>query len=1286
MKKVDFMSRWDKLSIGDRAALVSLFVDNGVFDPKEMRRIYDEGGDTADIKPAVIEASYPREKEVLELVNNSKADFVSRLKDDNRVTIPDWKDANKVATHKLAYAQDGNRWIIYPLVQNIDGNLYDFEDPKYGMDKGWQALDSALYSGDYVELPSKADARWFTESYKNHYPGFNKYEDGGDKKYGVDAISGADTNPVDTDPQKSKTAWFDWWYKYRGKQIDDERKASGKYLTSKNKYNTDFLNYVNSRINNVGESYNDINGEIDSPEFITAASKDSVARKQILDYGHDYNSDDYVKSANIVDLITRGFYTPGLNHIIYNPRNGRLRDDTIIHERTHTLRDNPFYYNYTSAARKFVKDGNHILMDNNDFDNYLDSHKEVYARLNAFRYTNNLNPSHNITKDEINVFRKNGLLKKYDLDRYTDDWLYFLFNGLADSGEPIQNWSGVNSAALGGLFNMYDGKTERSQKISRGYYQDKDGDIYDGARSGSQRMVRLGNDDYFVPEEFGPAVVTAGKGDKPKIEIPINYLFPGGSDVDEVFDVIEPSVKGAVNLRGLSRKEIKDKAYDLAGEYGNNDDLIGTKRQKRIFNRAQKRFYSKALERQNVRQRKSELINAIKQGDAQAFNDYITEGRDRFAQKYIQPVMIGLGTAGASGGLGALLGMAGDLGIYNISGGKKDSFGDLVIDRTEHPYLSAAAEFLNPLNAVPILPTVNTNTINNSNKIARTAAKELNKRVKAGGLSNDKKINKFIMSNYLRDVIGKDLLERQVIGDTFIHGDAAGIGVYNPKIRVGSTYGVDNGLTPYDFPHFLYNESSGYVNFGDYFSPSRVPRKDVINPKRYLYPELHPAKSEYLTSGDAAYATGVITKDNHPIFYSKNAPWHETPVPSPDWNLLNYSDMYGVQHSKKFNRNAFKHNYKGFSSLYPYRYLFVDDVPNIKMSPLGEYMSTSPIPADDIKGIEYIPELGTWGKTLYSPFSNKSFYADGGPVKTSFGFDYNPELKGEFDVKVPYYDEKYRVYGNLSPEIDFTQDIINGDANWYTNSGRDYYKEGYSFYKTDDGRVIGIDNNIDWSAYPNYKAPGKLIGFNDVIKMLPKRDYIGGDKDASRANVASLIPGFTEEVAKRAASYGIDKDLMYYRLSKEGFLDSLIKQYNNLSANEQKSYNWNNIWYNPVSGYGQLGLDYAGDNLLSGKYKLNDSNASWIESDWTDDEGGTPRAGISVITPDLYSALEIFAAEMKYRQDLVRKKYGVSGSDINTYTNAIYNMGPNHKDLNNRDYIIRNYTVPAMYKTYGFKY
>lgn len=162
--------------MGDRAALISLFIKEGVSDTKVMRRLYDEAGDTADIKPTISNASYPREREVLDLVNNSKADFVSRLIDENRVTIPDWNNKDDIATHKLSYARDGDRWIIYPNVQNIDGKLYDFSDPKYGLDKGLQALDSALYSGDYVEVPSEADARWFTESYKRYYPGFNKYD------------------------------------------------------------------------------------------------------------------------------------------------------------------------------------------------------------------------------------------------------------------------------------------------------------------------------------------------------------------------------------------------------------------------------------------------------------------------------------------------------------------------------------------------------------------------------------------------------------------------------------------------------------------------------------------------------------------------------------------------------------------------------------------------------------------------------------------------------------------------------------------------------------------------------------------------------------------------------------------------------------------------------------------------------------------------------------------------------------------------------------------------------
>lgn len=173
------MSRWDGLSPRERAELMALFAREGVTDVGRMRSIYDEGG---DIKPAVVKADYPRMREVIDLVNSSDANFVSRLRDKNRRTIPDWENKGYVATHKLGWTtKDGKAYVI-PLVQEIDGELYDFTDPKYGFEDAFgAALDHALSTGDYVALPKDSDARWFTESYKNHYPEFNKYSGGGDK-------------------------------------------------------------------------------------------------------------------------------------------------------------------------------------------------------------------------------------------------------------------------------------------------------------------------------------------------------------------------------------------------------------------------------------------------------------------------------------------------------------------------------------------------------------------------------------------------------------------------------------------------------------------------------------------------------------------------------------------------------------------------------------------------------------------------------------------------------------------------------------------------------------------------------------------------------------------------------------------------------------------------------------------------------------------------------------------------------------------------------------------------
>lgn len=166
-------NKWAGLSQSEKAQLISIYIKHGYNNLSAITNHYnkfDDGGD--------------KKKELQTLVNNinnrSNADFVNRLKDNNRQTIRDWQDSTKIATHKLSWATDdkGNA-IVYPEVQNINGQLHDFTDPKYNH-KQWDSLDSAIERGDTLMI-SPSQAKLFTENYKQYYDGFNKYDNGGDK-------------------------------------------------------------------------------------------------------------------------------------------------------------------------------------------------------------------------------------------------------------------------------------------------------------------------------------------------------------------------------------------------------------------------------------------------------------------------------------------------------------------------------------------------------------------------------------------------------------------------------------------------------------------------------------------------------------------------------------------------------------------------------------------------------------------------------------------------------------------------------------------------------------------------------------------------------------------------------------------------------------------------------------------------------------------------------------------------------------------------------------------------
>lgn len=112
---------------------------------------------------------------IIEKINNSDKDFAKRLKQNNRQYIKDWEIPGAIATHKLSVGTDknGNDY-IYPEVQNINGKLYDFTNPKYKHNK-WDAQLSAEEKGDTIRINNIQDGIDFTTNYKNLniYPKFN---------------------------------------------------------------------------------------------------------------------------------------------------------------------------------------------------------------------------------------------------------------------------------------------------------------------------------------------------------------------------------------------------------------------------------------------------------------------------------------------------------------------------------------------------------------------------------------------------------------------------------------------------------------------------------------------------------------------------------------------------------------------------------------------------------------------------------------------------------------------------------------------------------------------------------------------------------------------------------------------------------------------------------------------------------------------------------------------------------------------------------------------------------
>lgn len=119
----------------------------------------------------ILKYQNPSSPLLIQQINKSGANFVKRLLDPNRKSIPDWETkGSKIATHKLGWAEDDHGAYVFPEVQEIDGQLIDFSRPPYAPG----IADYIAHKNNNIVRMSPEEADWFTRNYKQYYPSFKK--------------------------------------------------------------------------------------------------------------------------------------------------------------------------------------------------------------------------------------------------------------------------------------------------------------------------------------------------------------------------------------------------------------------------------------------------------------------------------------------------------------------------------------------------------------------------------------------------------------------------------------------------------------------------------------------------------------------------------------------------------------------------------------------------------------------------------------------------------------------------------------------------------------------------------------------------------------------------------------------------------------------------------------------------------------------------------------------------------------------------------------------------------
>ena len=260
--------------------------------------------------------------------------------------------------------------------------------------------------------------------------------------------------------------------------------------------------------------------------------------------------------------------------------------------------------------------------------------------------------------------------------------------------------------------------------------------------------------------------------------------------------------------------------------------------------------------------------------------------------------------------------------------------------------------------------------------------------------------------------------------------------------------------------------------------------------------------------------------------------------------------------------------------------------------------------------------------------------------------------------------------------ISINDRVTEGEYDLYPISKNSRYNKN-NFYKKND-EIVYDSNGDSKSDYMQYKGYEPL-NYDELRKMLPKRDYIGGSKRDVGIKVINKVPGLKDEILRLSEAYGISPNVFTQRLVNEGWVQDQAKFYNMASAKNQKNYRWDRM-NDFVDGFNTLGLDTFGDHHKAGH--LNLRRDIKYDDHFTTNEDDSGRVYNSADFDNMYDALEAKAAMLEYLTKLGKEK-GHTGKDLDYWVNAAYNMGEYHKDLNNMDYVKKQYSFTPYYRFGG---